>query len=376
MSIRKTVLDAFESAALVTDPEEKAKRCSFVVVGAGPTGLEFAAELSDCITEDFSALFPNEVPLSSVTIVSSSPDLLASYDKRVSEFTNSLIGESDVVLKLGKRVVAVEEDAVHIMDKKTKDLYKIPAAMTLWSTGVAPIGIVKDFIESVPEQTKRHGVYALGDCASVVSRGKEMLDTLKKAYEDKASTCERREELVLCKEEAMGLMDAIEKKFPSSKSFSQAAVYQARIRAILERDLEACDQGQVTYSDFQAALDDCYSSLRSLPPTAQVAGQQGSYLASLVNGETTEPFRYFHKGSMAYVGQNKAAAQVSMLKSFLPNALQKLPIVGEDVVLTGTLAAWVWKALYLDMQVSNKNKLQVAFDWIKVGLFGRCVSRY
>jgi NADH dehydrogenase FAD-containing subunit len=79
---------------------------------------------------------------------------------------------------------------------------------------------------------------------------------------------------------------------------------------------------------------------------------------------------------MAYVGQNKAAAQVSMLKSFLPNFMQKLPIVGEDIVLTGGLAELVWKVLYLDMQVSNKNKLQVAFDWIKVGLFGRCVSRY
>ena len=43
--------------------------------------------------------------------------------------------------------------------------------------------------------------------------------------------------------------------------------------------------------------------------TAQVAGQQGGYLASQFNGEDDTPFKYFHKGSMAYIGQDKAAAQ-------------------------------------------------------------------
>merc|ERR1712023_281618 len=125
--------------------------------------------------------------------------------------------------------------------------------------------------------------------------------------------------------------------------FTQAALYQARIRGILDRDLEECPRGEVSRTDFQAALDDCYSGLRSLPPTAQVAGQQGSYLAKQFNSETDAEFKYFHKGSMAYVGQGKAAAQVSMLKSFLPEFMQKLPILGEDIVLTGELAELVWR---------------------------------
>ena len=36
----------------------------------------------------------------------------------------------------------------------------------------------------------------------------------------------------------------------------------------------------------------------------------------------------------------------------------------------------VWRGLYLDMQISNRNKLQVAFDWIKTAIFGRDTSRY
>ena len=118
--------------------------------------------------------------------------------------------------------------------------------------------------------------------------------------------------------------------------------------------------------------------MRNLPPTAQVAGQQGGYLAARFNGEVdaAKGFEYFHKGSMAYVGQDKAAAQVSMLKSLLPPALQGLPLIGDDIVLTGSLAEVVWRGLYLDMQISNRNKLQVAFDWIKTAIFGRDTSRY
>ena len=108
----------------------------------------------------------------------------------------------------------------------------------------------------------------------------------------------------------------------------------------------------------------------------QVAGQQGSYLAAQFNGENDKPFKYFHKGSMAYIGQDKAAAQVSMLKNLLPEFLQGLPLVGEDIVLTGSLAEVVWRFLYLDMQISNRNKLQVGFDWVKTIIFGRDTSRY
>ena len=56
--------------------------------------------------------------------------------------------------------------------------------------------------------------------------------------------------------------------------------------------------------------------------------------------------------------------------------LQGLPLLGDDIVLTGSLAEIVWKFLYLDMQISNRNKLQVAFDWIKTAIFGRDTSRY
>ena len=82
--IRDRMLDAFETEALQDDPAEKTKLCTFVVVGAGPTGVEFAAELEDHIAEDLAALYPAEARAARVVIVSSTDDLLSSYDKKIS----------------------------------------------------------------------------------------------------------------------------------------------------------------------------------------------------------------------------------------------------------------------------------------------------
>jgi len=53
-----------------------------------------------------------------------------------------------------------------------------------------------------------------------------------------------------------------------------------------------------------------------------------------------------------------------------------VPLLGEDIVLTGRPAEIVWKLLYLDMQISTRNKLQVGFDWTKAIVFGRDSSRF
>merc|ERR1712118_55337 len=134
-----------------------------------------------------------------------------------------------------------------------------------------------------------------------------------------------------------------------SKEYPQAAVFKSKVEEQLEEE------------EFGTLLKEVDASLRNLPPTAQVTGQQGSYLAAQFNGENKKQFEYFHKGSMAYIGQDKAAAQVSMLKNLLPGPLQGLPLIGEDIVLTGSLAEIVWRFLYLDMQISNRNKMQVGF---------------
>eukprot|EP00316_Scyphosphaera_apsteinii_P023033 CAMPEP_0119339852 /NCGR_PEP_ID=MMETSP1333-20130426/99202_1 /TAXON_ID=418940 /ORGANISM="Scyphosphaera apsteinii, Strain RCC1455" /LENGTH=586 /DNA_ID=CAMNT_0007351471 /DNA_START=92 /DNA_END=1852 /DNA_ORIENTATION=+ len=375
--IRDRILDAFESAALQDERAVKEQLCTFVVVGAGPTGVEFAAELDDHIREDLVKLYPEEVAASKVVLISSTDDLLSSYDKKVSDFTKLVLDQSRVEVRSGARVTAVTKDSVVCIDKQTKKEFIESSSLTLWSTGVRPGRLVQELIENIPEQTKRSGllvdkamkaygtenVYAVGDCATLYL-GNAMFDDLVTLFAE-ADTDGNGS---LDKEEMLELFTIPNKKYP------QADVFQSKIREDFD-EIDTDGSGAVDLDEFKVLLNDVDSTLRSLPPTAQVAGQQGGFLAARLNGETQKPFKYFHKGSMAYIGQEKAAAQVSMLKSLLPEALQGLPLLGEDIVLTGRLAEIVWKFLYLDMQISTRNKLQVGFDWTKTILFGRDTSR-
>eukprot|EP00751_Fragilariopsis_kerguelensis_P012459 CAMPEP_0170762628 /NCGR_PEP_ID=MMETSP0733-20121128/2878_1 /TAXON_ID=186038 /ORGANISM="Fragilariopsis kerguelensis, Strain L26-C5" /LENGTH=627 /DNA_ID=CAMNT_0011102835 /DNA_START=1 /DNA_END=1884 /DNA_ORIENTATION=- len=384
--LRDRMLDAFESAALQEDPLDKQELCTFVVVGAGPTGVEFAAELDDHIREDLSILYPAEAKMAKVVLISSTDDLLSSYDKKISDFTKLIMEKSRVEVKSGVRVVEVTKDSVICKNKLTGEIYTEKSSLTLWSTGVKPFPLVEELLERIPEQTKKSGmlvdksllacgstnIYAAGDCA-VLADGNTMIQDLGYLFE-KADADGNGS---LDKQELLGLFKKSNRQ-DKAKYYPQAAVFAKKIDEDFD-EIDTDGNGSLDKEEFEKLLVDVDSTLRNLPPTAQVAGQQGSFLAAELNGEvlSNKGFKYFHKGSMAYIGQENAAAQVSMLKMLLPVPIQELiPRLGEDIILTGRLAELVWKFLYLDMQISNRNKLQVGFDWTKAILFGRDTSRF
>ena len=112
------------------------------------------------------------------------------------------------------------------------------------------------------------------------------------------------------------------------------------------------------------AIGDC-STIEGMdmPATAQVAMQSGKFLANLLNNKDylnndSKKFKYKHLGMLAYIGNNKALADLSYAK-------------------TGGFSSWIfWRTAYLTRLVSLKNKILVLFDWIKTGIFGRDVSRF
>lgn len=75
--IRRTVIDCFEKAVLPGLSEEERKtNLHFVIVGGGPTGVEFAAELHDFIQEDLINLYPLVRDLVRITLVQSGDHIL------------------------------------------------------------------------------------------------------------------------------------------------------------------------------------------------------------------------------------------------------------------------------------------------------------
>jgi NADH:ubiquinone reductase (non-electrogenic) len=111
------------------------------------------------------------------------------------------------------------------------------------------------------------------------------------------------------------------------------------------------------------ALGDCAAHGRPpLPATAQVAQQQGAYLARALRraarGLEVPPFRFRSFGMLAYIGGGRALADLPQVK------------------WSGRGAWLFWRSVYLTKLVSLANKVKVLFDWLKARLFGRDLSRF
>jgi NADH dehydrogenase FAD-containing subunit len=111
------------------------------------------------------------------------------------------------------------------------------------------------------------------------------------------------------------------------------------------------------------AMGDCAAVGETpLPATAQVAQQQGKYLAKALErrrqGRPVEPFRFRAQGMLAYIGGGQALADLPQVK------------------WSGRGAWLFWRSVYITKLVSPANKIKVLFDWIKARLFGRDLSRF
>lgn len=75
--IRRSVIDCFETAILPgLSEEERRTNLHFIIVGGGPTGVEFAAELHDFLEEDLVKLYPVVKDLVKITVIQSGDHIL------------------------------------------------------------------------------------------------------------------------------------------------------------------------------------------------------------------------------------------------------------------------------------------------------------
>jgi len=99
-----------------------------------------------------------------------------------------------------------------------------------------------------------------------------------------------------------------------------------------------------------------------LPATAQVAQEQGKYLARALSreakGGSAQEFEFRSLGMLTYIGGGRALADLPHVK------------------WRGRTAWYFWRSVYLTRLVSFANKTKVLFDWIKTRVFGRDLSRF
>ncbi|KAI3502175.1 hypothetical protein L1887_30207 [Cichorium endivia] len=381
--IRTSVIDCFENAILpgLTE-EERRTNLHFVIVGGGPTGVEFAAELHDFVHEDLAKLYPMVQDMVRITIIQSGDHILNTYDSRISSFAESKFSRDGIEVNTGCRVISVTDKEVNMEVKATGEKVSIPRGMVLWSTGVATRPVVKDFMNQIGQGKRRvlatdewlrvkgcEDVYAIGDCATLVQRKvmQDIASIFKAADKDNSGT--------LNVEEFQDIIDDILMRYPQVSLHLQSQ-HLSSVTDLL-KDPEGNARKEIDIEGFKLALGEVDTQMKSLPATAQVAAQQGAYLSFCFNkrelakiqpegplrfkGEGRHefiPFRYKHLGSFAPLGGEQAAAE-------LPG----------DWVSVGRSTQWLWYSVYASKQVSWRTRVLVVADWTRRYVFGRDSSR-
>jgi NADH dehydrogenase len=185
VEIRRRVLAAFEAAELESDPARRDALLTFVVVGAGPTGVELAGALGELARHTLKGEFRNIDPTRTrVVLVDGADRVLPAMHPALSRRAERSLTRLGIEVRTGTRVQAIRPEGV---DLDTDGRHEhLPARTTLWGAGTAGVPLA----EALERATgcKRNGmgriivgpdlgvpghpdIFVIGDLAHVEHRG-------------------------------------------------------------------------------------------------------------------------------------------------------------------------------------------------------------
>ncbi|KAI6957499.1 FAD/NAD(P)-binding domain-containing protein [Hortaea werneckii] len=249
------------------------------------------------------------------------------FSKQLIDYTEQTFKEETIDIRTKTMVKNVTEtyiEAEHTDAQGNKVLERIPYGLLVWATGNAVRPVVKDLMNQIPAQKdSRRGlavneylvvkgtdnVWAVGDCA-------------------------------------------VANYAPTAQVASQEGSFLARLFNQMAKT-ESIEQELAVLSEEQAsaqkdARDEALAKIKELQKRLRRTKNMG-------------PFEYSHQGSLAYIGSEKAVADISWLTGNLATG--------------GQLTYFFWRSAYLSMCFSTRNRILVCMDWLKTQIFGRDVSR-
>ena len=274
-NIRHKILYAFEVAERLSDPVQRRAWLTFVIVGAGATGVELAGAIGEIarqtLKNDFRSIRPEEAQ---IIVVDGAPRVLAAFPEDLSEKAINSLGELGVEVNTGVMVKDVDQQGVTI--ETHNGTQRLNARTVIWAGGVTVSTLGRTVAKRMNAETDRGGrikvnpdltvpnypnIYVIGDLALLVG--------------------------------------------PNGKP---------------------------------------------LPGVAQVAMQQGTYVAKeivrkLQRETEIKPFKYFDKGDMAVIGRWSAVAN----------------IFGAHI--SGFFAWIIWAFIHLMYLVQFQSRILVFIQW-------------
>ena len=273
-TIRREILLAFELAEKEQDPEKRRALLTFVLVGAGPTGVEMAGAIGGLahktLVSDFRHIDPKQAR---IVLVEALPRILLAFDEQLAAKAHKALNRLGVEVRTSSPVEAIDSEGVVVAGER------IPTKTVIWTAGVAasPAG------QWLGAETDRAGRVKVAGDATV-----------------------------------SGLT------YPAG-----------RVPNIF------------VIGDTASFTQDG----KPLPGVAQVAIQQGHYVASVIADRVAgkphpQAFRYVDKGSMATIGRFYGIVSIGKFRS------------------AGVVAWFLWLVLHLMFLIGFRNRFVVAFQWL------------
>jgi NADH dehydrogenase len=270
--LRDSILSKFEMAELTSDPQERAEWLTFVVIGAGPTGVELVGQIAELahkvLPHDYRCFDTNAAR---IILLEGADAVLPPFPRPLQRYTKRRLEMMGVEVRL--RSLAVDMDHHSVTIKGPNGIETIRARTRVWAAGVAASPLARLLAEKTGASADRAG------------------------------------------------------------------------RIEVEPDCSLPGHPEIF------AIGDM-ASLNRYPGVAQVAMQEGQYVADtvkarLAGGGPDRPFKYFDKGSMATIGYRSAVA-----KAFGMN-------------FTGVIAYLMWGAVHVAYLVGWGNRVGAMWSWAR-----------
>ncbi|TBU43177.1 NADH dehydrogenase [Dichomitus squalens] len=315
--MQRRFMDCMESAAFPGQTSDEVKRLlHMVVVGGGPTGVELSGELHDFLEEDLRSWYPELAESVRITLVEALPSVLPSFSKQLIDYTESAFKEAKIDILTKTMVKEVKEKSV-VLQMPDKSIVEVPCGLVVWAAGNTLRKVTRDLMAKLPEaQNNRRGI-TVDECMRMAGTDGSIF-----AVGDCTATTYA----------------------PTAQVASQQGAYLARVLGQLAKR----DNLEYRLKELDAAPE----------AEKQEREQAEKRLAKL---EKLRPFKYSHQGSLAYIGSDKAIAD--------------LPFFNGNLATGGVATFLFWRSAYLSTLFSMRNRTLVATDWLKVKFFGRDVSR-
>ena len=179
--LRDAILSKFEMAEIATDPQERAEWLTFVVIGAGPTGVELVGQIAELahtvLPKDYRSVKTNEAR---IILLEGAGAVLPPFAKKLQDYTRRRLEKMGVEVRVNSLAVDMDHETITV--KGPEGTETIRARTRIWAAGVQASPLAGMLARAAGVETDRAGrvpvepdctlpghpeVFAIGDMVSL-----------------------------------------------------------------------------------------------------------------------------------------------------------------------------------------------------------------